>query len=219
MEGMGLGAWRNFALWLDLKTSNLAIRCPNVPPSMLLTMEELVETLSAEPRRGKTCQCLPNPRPTGLYRDFEEVQVYVERLEGTHALKNSVYPAWLAGHRSIQHRVAYPKDGLAGVRNVGGRQTRIDAVTPLTQIEPYDIWPRCDALRRFHTVLIDFAATFGRTVSMDYFKQKIKEEVDLRPPHKVNPSTSKTVRETSAWPMPCWDTLPKNCPSRGCSAT
>jgi adenylosuccinate lyase len=59
-----------------------------------------------------------------------------------------------------------------------------------TQIEHYDnlaAW--CHALERINTILIDFARDSWTYISMDYFKQRIKEgEVGSSAmPHKVNP--------------------------------
>jgi adenylosuccinate lyase len=46
-----------------------------------------------------------------------------------------------------------------------------------------------DAIKRIHTILIDLTRDFWQYISMDYFKQKIKEgEVGSSAmPHKVNP--------------------------------
>jgi adenylosuccinate lyase len=59
-----------------------------------------------------------------------------------------------------------------------------------TQIEPYDNFAaQCDAMARINTVLISFSRDMWHYISMNYFKQKIKEgEVGSSTmPHKVNP--------------------------------
>jgi adenylosuccinate lyase len=61
---------------------------------------------------------------------------------------------------------------------------------PTTQIEHYDnMAAMFDALKRINTVLIDFSRDVWQYISMEYFKQKIKEgEVGSSAmPHKVNP--------------------------------
>jgi adenylosuccinate lyase len=61
---------------------------------------------------------------------------------------------------------------------------------PTTQIEHYDHMAALfDALKRINTILIDLDRDVWTYVSMDYFKQKIKEgEVGSSAmPHKVNP--------------------------------
>ena len=61
---------------------------------------------------------------------------------------------------------------------------------PTTQIEHYDHFAAlCDAMKRINTILIDLDRDIWTYISMDYFKQKIKEgEVGSSAmPHKVNP--------------------------------
>src|SRR5699024_1990767 len=59
-----------------------------------------------------------------------------------------------------------------------------------TQVEHYDNFAAsCDALKRINTILIDFSRDLWTYISMDYFKQKIKEGQigSSAMPHKVNP--------------------------------
>ncbi len=59
-----------------------------------------------------------------------------------------------------------------------------------TQISNYDAFAASfDAMKRIHTILIDFNRDMWQYISMEYFKQKIKEgEVGSSAmPHKVNP--------------------------------
>ena len=59
-----------------------------------------------------------------------------------------------------------------------------------TQIEPHDYMAELfDALRRYHTILIDFNRDVWGYISLGYFKQKLKDgEVGSSTmPHKVNP--------------------------------
>ena len=61
---------------------------------------------------------------------------------------------------------------------------------PTTQIEHYDSFAAlCDTLKRINTIFIDLNRDLWQYISMDYFKQKIKEgEVGSSAmPHKVNP--------------------------------
>jgi adenylosuccinate lyase len=61
---------------------------------------------------------------------------------------------------------------------------------PTTQIEHYDnLAALFDNLKRINTILIDFSRDMWQYISMEYFKQKIKEgEVGSSAmPHKVNP--------------------------------
>jgi adenylosuccinate lyase len=59
-----------------------------------------------------------------------------------------------------------------------------------TQIEHYDLLAaQFDCIKRINTILIDFCRDIWTYISMDYFKQKIKEgEIGSSAmPHKVNP--------------------------------
>jgi len=59
-----------------------------------------------------------------------------------------------------------------------------------TQISNYDaLAASCDALKRINTILIDLCRDMWQYISMEYFKQKIKEgEIGSSAmPHKVNP--------------------------------
>lgn len=61
---------------------------------------------------------------------------------------------------------------------------------PTTQIEHYDSFAAlCDNMKRINTILIDLNRDLWQYISMDYFKQQIKEgEVGSSAmPHKVNP--------------------------------
>jgi adenylosuccinate lyase len=89
------------------------------------------------------------------------------------------------------HHVAYPKIdwvefGNDFVKDILGLQRS----HPTTQIEHYDhLAALFDGLKRINTILIDFSRDVWQYVSMNYFKQKIKEgEVGSSAmPHKVNP--------------------------------
>lgn len=89
------------------------------------------------------------------------------------------------------HSVAYPQgDWHAFGDNFVSEYLELKRSHPTTQIEHYDhLAAHFDALKRINTILIDFARDVWQYVSMNYFKQKIKEgEVGSSAmPHKVNP--------------------------------
>src|SRR5690606_7772876 len=86
---------------------------------------------------------------------------------------------------------AYPKnDWIAFGNNFVNNVLGLSRSQFTTQIEHYDnIGAYCDALKRINTILIDFSRDVWTYVSMDYFKQKLKDnEVGSSAmPHKVNP--------------------------------
>jgi adenylosuccinate lyase len=87
------------------------------------------------------------------------------------------------------HTVAYPdKDWHAFGNHFVEEYLELKRSYPTTQIEHYDhMAAHFDALKRISTILIDFARDVWQYVSMNYFKQKIKEgEVGSSAmPHKV----------------------------------
>jgi adenylosuccinate lyase len=89
------------------------------------------------------------------------------------------------------HQVAYPHiNWKAFGKNFVEEKLGLDYSFPTTQIEHYDsIAALCDALKRINTILIDFNRDIWTYISMDYFKQIIKEnEVGSSAmPHKINP--------------------------------
>lgn len=129
--------------------------------------------------------------PTRLGKEFG---VFVERLEEQlRLLFNIPFAAKFGGATGNYnaHHVAYPevdwrKFGTTFVEeNLGLHHS-----FPTTQIEHYDHFAAFfDALKRINTILIDLNRDVWTYVSMDYFKQKIKEgEIGSSAmPHKVNP--------------------------------
>jgi adenylosuccinate lyase len=89
------------------------------------------------------------------------------------------------------HVVAYPnvdwkKFGNYFVNEILG----LDRSDPTTQIEHYDnLAALFDAMKRINNILLDLNRDIWTYISMDYFKQKIKDgEVGSSAmPHKVNP--------------------------------
>lgn len=89
------------------------------------------------------------------------------------------------------HHVAYPdNDWIEFGNHFVGEYLGLKRSHPTTQIEHYDhLAALFDALKRINTILIDFSRDVWQYVSMNYFKQKIKEgEIGSSAmPHKVNP--------------------------------
>jgi len=89
------------------------------------------------------------------------------------------------------HRVAYPgTDWKTFADNFLRVKLNLLREEYTTQISNYDAFAASfDALKRINTILIDFNRDMWQYISMEYFKQKIKEgEVGSSAmPHKVNP--------------------------------
>ena len=133
-------------------------------------------------------------QPASPTRLGKEVMVYVYRLEEQlKMLKNTPLTAKFGGATGNfnAHHVAYPDINWATFANrFVGERLSLQREQFTTQISNYDMLAAVfDALRRINTVLIDLDRDFWMYISMDYFKQRIKEgEVGSSAmPHKVNP--------------------------------
>ncbi|MDD2475262.1 MAG: adenylosuccinate lyase [Dysgonamonadaceae bacterium] len=89
------------------------------------------------------------------------------------------------------HKVAYPNvDWKQFAEKLLTDKLALSREQYTTQISNYDqLAASFDALKRIHTIIIDMTRDFWQYISMDFFKQKIKEgEVGSSAmPHKVNP--------------------------------
>jgi len=133
-------------------------------------------------------------QPASPTRLGKEILVFVERLEEQmRLLFNIPFAAKFGGATGNfnAHHVAYPnvdwkQFGTNFVENI----LELQHSFPTTQIEHYDHFAAFfDALKRINTIIIDLNRDIWTYVSMDYFKQKIKEgEIGSSAmPHKVNP--------------------------------
>ena len=120
--------------------------------------------------------------------------VYAERLkEQYNALIDTPFYAKFGGATGNfnAHHVAYPEVDWVEFANEFVNDTLgLFRSQTTTQVEHYDNLARLfDAMKRINTILTDFNRDIWSYISMDYFKQKIKEgEVGSSAmPHKVNP--------------------------------
>lgn len=129
--------------------------------------------------------------PTRLGKEF---RVFVERLEVQMQQLIAVpYSAKFGGATGNfnAHRAAYPQiDWVAFANRFVNESLGLNRSQTTTQIEHYDNFAAsCDALKRINTILTDLSRDIWMYISMDYFKQRIREgEVGSSAmPHKVNP--------------------------------
>ena len=159
----------------------------------LITLTSKLKDLSIEwrdiPMLART-----HGQPASPTRLGKEIGVFVERLEEQmRLLFNIPFAAKFGGATGNYnaHHVAYPqidwrKFGSKFVEeNLGLHHS-----FPTTQIEHYDHFAAFfDALKRINSIIIDLDRDIWTYVSMEYFKQKIKDgEIGSSAmPHKVNP--------------------------------
>ncbi|UCE53969.1 MAG: adenylosuccinate lyase [Desulfobacterales bacterium] len=178
----------NTALPLSLKEASLEVLMP--------LFGEVVDLLRAKAREWKDIPMLARTHgqpasPTSLGK---EIYVFVDRLiVQTDLLKTIPFSAKFGGATGNfnAHYVAYPNiDWIAFGDHLVNNVLGLSRSKVTTQIEHYDnLAAFCDNLKRINTILIDLNRDMWSYISLEYFKQKIKEgEVGSSTmPHKVNP--------------------------------
>jgi adenylosuccinate lyase len=124
----------------------------------------------------------------------KEIRVFVERLNiQRDQLRNIPVTAKFGGATGNfnAHVVAYPDINWTGFANqFVGQNLGLIRQQTTTQIEHYDnLAAAFDCMKRINTILIDLDRDCWTYISLEYFKQKIREgEVGSSVmPHKVNP--------------------------------
>lgn len=159
-------------------------------------IQKLVDRLNVLKQEWKDIPMLARThgQPASPTRLGKEIQVFSERLERQlDLLKQIPYSAKFGGATGNfnAHHVAYPevdwvKFGNHFVNDILG----LDRSQTTTQIEHYDnLAALMDGLKRINTIILDLDRDMWTYISMEYFKQKLKEgEVGSSAmPHKVNP--------------------------------
>ncbi|EKF56464.1 adenylosuccinate lyase [Galbibacter marinus] len=164
--------------------------------SYLPSYESLIDKLQSLAKQWENVPMLARThgQPASPTRLGKEIQVFVVRLsEQFNSLKTIPIAAKFGGATGNYnaHLVAYPQVNWKAFGGKFVEETlQLRHSFPTTQIEHYDhIAALFDALKRINTVIIDFNRDIWTYISMDYFKQRIKEgEVGSSAmPHKVNP--------------------------------
>lgn len=133
-------------------------------------------------------------QPASPTRLGKEIQVFSARLKEQLTQMDQIpFSAKFGGATGNfnAHVISYPKiDWNKFGYNFVNNYLGLHRSFPTTQIEHYDnLAALLQCIGRINTILIDFSRDIWTYVSMDYFKQKIKEgEVGSSAmPHKVNP--------------------------------
>ncbi len=157
--------------------------------SIVAQLSHLSEEWKAIPMLARTHGQPASPTILG-----KEIKVFAERLnQQIEFITNTKYAAKFGGATGNfnAHHIAYPNIDWVKFSNEFVNNTLgLYRSQTTTQIEHYDhLAALFDAMKRINTILIDFNRDIWTYVSMDYFKQKIKEgEIGSSAmPHKVNP--------------------------------
>ena len=133
-------------------------------------------------------------QPASPTRLGKELYVFVERIVQQLKMLKSVTHAGKFGGATGNfnaHYVAYPKiNWKEFADNFLKDKLKLDRSQTTTQIEHYDhLASLFDVIKRINNIILDLNRDMWTYISMDYFKQKIKEgEIGSSAmPHKVNP--------------------------------
>ena len=161
-------------------------------PELNLVIDQLTTYRDTWANRSMLARTHGQPAsPTVLGK---EIGGFVERLSvQKKQLENAVYSAKFGGATGNfnAHHIAFPEvDWVAFANRFVNERLGLTRSQLTTQIEHYDqLAALFDVLKRINTIVLDLDRDFWTYISMDYFKQKLKEgEVGSSAmPHKVNP--------------------------------
>ena len=178
----------NTAVPLSIKDAVDTVIRPELDKTILL-LDKMATQYDHIPMLARTHGQAASPTRLG-----KEIRVFTERIKQQMTLLDQVPHAAKFGGATGNlnaHKVAYPQiDWKAFGEQFVEKNLGLHHSFPTTQIEHYDhLAALFDAFARINTILIDLNRDFWTYISMDYFKQKIKDnEVGSSAmPHKVNP--------------------------------
>lgn len=167
-----------------------------IEKELLPSLQEIVSTLQRLAEGWKDIPMLAKThgQPASPTKLGKEILVFVERLQTQiHQLEQVPYSAKFGGATGNfnAHHVAYPQlDWVQLANTFVNNGLGLHRSQYTTQIEHYDnLAALFHAFERINTILTDLCRDLWTYISMDYFKQKLKEgEVGSSAmPHKVNP--------------------------------
>lgn len=156
--------------------------------AIIATLKAYAEEWADIPMLART-----HGQPASPTRLGKEIMVFVYRLEQQRSeLLRVPHTAKFGGATGNMnaHLIAFPKHDWLSFVNKFVSSLGIERESYTTQISNYDYTAALfDAYERINTIMLDLARDMWMYISMDYFKQKIKEgEVGSSAmPHKVNP--------------------------------
>jgi adenylosuccinate lyase len=200
-DGLGLSDVKEF---IHFGLTSQDINNTSVPLSLKRGLHEVIEPAilevndlikhMAESWKEVSMLAKTHGQPASPTRLGKEMAVFSTRVEEQLVYLGDIpFAAKFGGATGNfnAHHVAYPETNwIEFGDNFVKEYLGLHRSHPTTQIEHYDhLAALFDVLKRINTILLDFSKDIWQYVSMNYFKQKIKEgEVGSSAmPHKVNP--------------------------------
>ena len=199
-EAMNLGYLKEFIHFgltsQDINNTAIPLSLKDfIQKEYLPKLEDVVRDLNLFSKEWKDIPMLARThgQPASPTRLGKELAVFSARIEKQLSLLKTIpFSAKFGGATGNfnAHHVAYPEIEWNKFGDEFCQHLGLQRSYPTTQIEHYDnLAAMFDNLKRINTILIDFSRDVWQYISMNYFKQKIKEgEVGSSAmPHKVNP--------------------------------
>lgn len=201
IEKLGLGGYKEF---IHFGLTSQDINNTSIPLSLLEgirdvyipRLENMLNVLTSLSKEWEEVPMLAHThgQPASPTKLGKELNVFIVRItEQLSMLQVLPYAAKFGGATGNfnAHVAAYPNiDWNSFAKNFVEKRLGLKRSYPTTQIEHYDYLAALfDNLKRINTILIDMSRDMWSYISMEYFRQKIKEgEIGSSAmPHKVNP--------------------------------
>ena len=201
MTALGLEKYLEFVHFgltsQDINNTSIPLSLKDaVENEYLPLLNQLIDKLSALSSTWKDIPMLARThgQPASPTRLGKEIQVFVERLTIQKTQLHSIpYAAKFGGATGNfnAHFVAFKEyDWVTFANNFVNNTLGLTRSQTTTQIEHYDnLAAMFDGFKRINTIVLDLNRDMWSYISMEYFKQQLKEgEVGSSAmPHKVNP--------------------------------
>lgn len=201
MTEMGLSEYLEFVHFgltsQDINNTSIPLSLKEgIEQEYLPLLDQLIDQLDTYSKEWKDIPMLARThgQPASPTRLGKEIQVFSERLKVQRKSLIAVpYSAKFGGATGNfnAHYVAFgANDWVAFANHFVNDVLGLDRSQTTTQIEHYDnLAALFDALKRINTIILDLDRDMWTYISMEYFKQKLKEgEIGSSAmPHKVNP--------------------------------
>lgn len=199
-DSLGLEKWKEFIHFgltsQDINNTSVPLSIKECQEEVYLPlMNDIVELLE---EKAKTWGGIPmlahtHGQPASPTMLSKEIKVFTYRLQQQLAYFAFIpFGAKFGGATGNfnAHKVTFPEHNWVLFANNFCSNLGLERQSYTTQIENYDnMSAYFDAIKRINVILMDFCKDMWAYISMEYFKQKIKEgEVGSSAmPHKVNP--------------------------------
>lgn len=199
-DSLGLEKWKEFIHFgltsQDINNTSVPLSIKECQEEVYLPlMDDIVELLE---EKAKTWEGIPmlahtHGQPASPTMLSKEIRVFTYRLQQQLAYFAFIpFGAKFGGATGNfnAHKVTFPEHNWVLFANNFCSSLGLERQSYTTQIENYDnMSAYFDSIKRINVILMDFCKDMWAYISMEYFKQKIKDgEVGSSAmPHKVNP--------------------------------